>query len=345
MESIMLEKEQHAEHAAKKRRITAKTIFIISLIQVVIAGYLGCLLVFHGPFPTLRRYIVTTAMSTYSHQYIATAFLSGEEIDKIVNEGIAYTNEETVQQNISDVTIKNSGDKKIEEYKINGAQYQGYMLVISDPLRVKVGYTSKLGKQGQTTSDIAKDHDAVAAINGGGFFDASDSGRLWAGTGANPTGFVISKGAVVFKDSNITNNTKLSVVAFDSSGKLIIGNHSISDLTKLNAKEAITFGPALVVNGEAAFSGDGGQGMNPRTAIGQRSDGAVLLLVLDGRRLNMLGATLKDLQKIMLDYGACNATNLDGGSSSTMYYNGKVLNNPCDLLGERTVATAVYVEK
>ncbi|MDP4108469.1 MAG: phosphodiester glycosidase family protein [Bacillota bacterium] len=326
---------------ALKKRVTVKAVIFVTLIQLITALYLGSMMVFHGPFPTLKRYVVTTAMSTYTHQYIATAFLSDTEIKKILAEG--GSPESNIEQDISDVSVKNVGDKNIDLYKISGSQYEGYMLVVNDPTRVKIGITSFLGEKGQTTSAIAKDHKAVAAVNGGGFFDASDSGRLWAGTGANPTGFVITGGEVVFKDPGITKSTKLSVLAFDTDGKMIVGKQSINSLKKLKVSEALTFGPALVVNGKPAFKGDGGQGMNPRTAVGQRKDGAVLLLVLDGRRLNMLGATLKDAQKIMLDYGAVNATNLDGGSSSTMYYKNAVINNPCNLLGERTVATAVYV--
>ena len=86
-------------------------------------------------------------------------------------------------------------------------------------------------------------------------------------------------------------------------------------------------------------------GIAPRTAIGQRKDGAILFLVSDGRQVRSIGATLKDVQDIMLEYGAYNATNLDGGSSPTMYYDGEVINNPCDPLGERSIPSVVYVEQ
>ena len=91
-------------------------------------------------------------------------------------------------------------------------------------------------------------------------------------------------------------------------------------------------------------SGDGGWGIAPRTAIGQRKDGAILMLVIDGRQTRSVGATLKDVQNTMLQYGAVNATNLDGGSSASMYYEGEVINNPSDPLGERSVPSAIYVK-
>jgi len=188
---------------------------------------------------------------------------------------------------------------------------------------------------------MAKDHNAVAAINGGGFTDKSTSGNLWTGTGAFPTCFLMSNGKMVYQ--NYPNDKKTDVVAFDKTGLLIVGKHSINELKEMEASDAINFGPALVVNGKATFSGDGGQGITARTAIGQKSDGSIILLVLDGRRLNMPGATLHDVQKVMMDYGAYNASNLDGGSSTTMYYKGSVINNPCNPLGERSVATSFYV--
>ena len=85
--------------------------------------------------------------------------------------------------------------------------------------------------------------------------------------------------------------------------------------------------------------------MNPRTAIGQREDGALLLLVLDGRSVNTLGATMEDIVNIMLDYGAVNAGNLDGGSSSLMVYEGEIINNCASVTGPRRIPTGFIVLK
>ena len=75
------------------------------------------------------------------------------------------------------------------------------------------------------------------------------------------------------------------------------------------------------------------------------NDGAIILLVIDGRQVNSIGATLKEVQDILYDeYGAYNATNLDGGSSSTLFYNDEVINNPSDSLGERSIPSIVFVE-
>jgi exopolysaccharide biosynthesis protein len=329
---------QKQNHARKKLKVSKFIILITIIVQLLLSTYISCLLVFYGPFVSLRKMIVGTAMSSYSHQYIAKMFLSDSQIAEILK-----VKTSSAEQNISDIKIQNYNDNGIEEYTINGNQFKGYLLIVKNPLKVKIGYSNKLTEQGETTSNIAKDHNAVAAINGGGFTDKSSNGKLWTGTGAFPTFFLMAGGKTIYQDCST--NRKTNVVALDNSGKLIIGNHSIKELKTLNVSEAIAFGPSLIVNGKAAFSGDGGQGITARTAIGQKKDGSILLLVLDGRKLNMPGATLYDEQKIMMDYGAYNATNLDGGSSTTMYFKGKVINSPCDPLGERSVATAIYVEQ
>jgi len=117
-------------------------------------------------------------------------------------------------------------------------------------------------------------------------------------------------------------------------------------MQKMNLVEGVTFGPPLIINGKKLITeGDGGWGIAPRTAIGQRKDGTLLLLVIDGRQPGYsLGATLLDVQNILFEQGAYTAANLDGGSSTTMFYNGQVVNKPCDMLGERMIPTAFIVK-
>jgi exopolysaccharide biosynthesis protein len=229
-------------------------------------------------------------------------------------------------------------------YEIEGKKYKGYVLVINDPTRIKVGYSSKLRKEGELTSDIAHRNGAVAAVNGGAFMDKVDDAK-WAGTGANPTGIIVSGGISIFNDIG-NENSKTDVVAMTKVGKLLVGRHSVKDMEKDGVVEAVSFGPALVVNGKKTINkGDGGQGIAPRTAIAQRQDGAIILLAIDGRQINSIGATLREVQDILFDeYGAYNASNLDGGSSSTMVYKDEIINNPSDSLGERSVPSIIYVE-
>ena len=134
-----------------------------------------------------------------------------------------------------------------------------------------------------------------------------------------------------------------ATVGFNQDDVMIISKMSASEAKKKGIRDAITFGPRLIVNGEPANVKGQSSGLNPRTAIGQRADGAVLMLVIDGRQASSLGATYSDLIKVMVEYGAVNAINLDGGSSSLMYYRGNYLNNGVVLTGSREMPTAFIV--
>ena len=117
-----------------------------------------------------------------------------------------------------------------------------------------------------------------------------------------------------------------------------------SNVDGLNLRCAISFGPALIINGQPRIYGAYGWGVQPRTCIAQKQDGTVLFLVIDGRQTDSYGATLKQAQDILLNYGAYNAFNLDGGASSTMVFDGNVVNKPSDIAGERYVPTAFIVK-
>ncbi|CDI48843.1 exopolysaccharide biosynthesis protein [Clostridium tetani] len=326
----------------KKKKFSFKIFACFLLFEFVFTAASAPFLIYYGPFKNLRKNLVGAAMSTLSHQYIATAFLSDKKIKEILQEDVVEVLEQG--NSIKDVQFNNKHDKNIERYDIDGGKFKGYMLVVHDASRVKVGRSSKIPKSGELTSKIAKDNKAIAAINGGGFTDKNDDGN-WTGTGGQPVGILMSNGELVHNDIKDLNR-KEDVMAITSKGVLLVGKYSLNEMKDLDVKEAITFGPALVVNGQPTIkSGNGGQGPAPRTAIGQRKDGSILLLVVDGRQFRSIGATLKDIQDIMLEYGAYNATNLDGGSSTTMYYDGEVINNPCDPLGERSIPSVVYVEQ
>ena len=114
---------------------------------------------------------------------------------------------------------------------------------------------------------------------------------------------------------------------------------------KRGIRDALTFGPALIVDGKPANVSGYSSGLNPRTAIGQRADGAVLLLVIDGRQPGSLGAFHTDTIEVMLNFGAVNAANLDGGSSSLMVYEDEIISNKSGLTGNRHMPTCFLVER
>ncbi|HEY8805445.1 MAG TPA: phosphodiester glycosidase family protein [Clostridium sp.] len=324
----------------KTKRRSSTLVLLFVIFELVFTAVTSPFMVYYGPFKNVKTTVVGAAMTTLTLQWLATSFLSDKEIKQIMSDQKV---EAIVQDNVNGVKVKNKDDNNIERYDVTGNKFKGHILIINDPTRIKVGYSSKLGEEGQLTSDIAKDNNAIAAINGGGFTDEA-AGSKWTGTGANPAGVIMSNGKIVYNDIK-NENEQRQVVALTKAGNLLVGPHSIKDMKNNGVTEAVSFGPAIIVNGKKTITkGDGGWGIAPRTAIAQRKDGAIILLVIDGRQVNSIGATLREVQDLLYDYGAYNATNLDGGSSSTLFYDDEIINNPCDSLGERSVPSIIYVE-
>ncbi len=282
-------------------------------------------------------------MTTLSHQYIAKKFLTQEHINQILSENKFNIKKQKNLEQIENSIIDRIKKIDIEKYSVSSKRFKGYMLIIDDPSKVKVGYSGKIGLEGEPTSKIAEKNEAVAAINGGAF-SYNKQKESWVSAGEKPMGILMSNGKNICQ--SVKRDSQMYVTAFTENDVLLVGSYSLKELESLKVRDAISFGPPIVIDGKGTVvRGDGGWGIAPRTAIGQRKDGSVILLVVDGRQAGSYGASLKDLQDIMIQCGAYNATNLDGGSSSTMYYKGDIINNPSGLLGERTVPSIVYVEK
>lgn len=224
----------------------------------------------------------------------------------------------------------------IREYDIKSKKFNGKMIVVPSSKKIVVGFDDKVCKFAKTTSEIAKKNNAICAINAGRFKRSED------GQSIKPVGVIIHDGKIIYNDLN-DKNIITDIVGFDDKGKLIVGKYTLNELKNINIKEAVSFGPALIANGKyTKISGDGGWGIAPRTAIGQKKDGTTLLLTIDGRSIKSFGATIKDVQDIFKEYGAVNASNLDGGSSTTMYYNGEIVNK-LSSDKERTVPSTFLV--
>jgi len=300
---------------------------------------------FYGPFKKVRNVVVTSAMGTGNHRYIAKIFFSDKKINEIMKEDTESLNDNLNINNLNSKSVEiRNVNNDIKRMEINNSKFEGEALIIHDPKRVKVGYSSKLGQVGETTSDMAKRYKAVAAINGGGYSDVSPNGKT-GGTGGIPIGIIISKGKVVYPlNKEEYKKRENCVFAIDGEGYVHLEPASVEGLLNKNIKEAISFTPTLVVDGEPHISDNSLAGIHPRTAIGQKADGSIIFLVIDGRKGFKLGASIKDIQDIMLQLGAVNAMCLDGGGSTTMYYNNEVINRPSCVTGERAIPTIVYVE-
>ncbi|MGD0153827.1 MAG: phosphodiester glycosidase family protein [Thermacetogeniaceae bacterium] len=287
------------------------------------------LVVWYGPFRNIKN-AALGAIATSQHQYLLRYIMSPWEISKLLSK------EPQTGGGVFGVTIGKNHDNGVTLTEVNSSRFKGYLLEINDPTRVKLGVTASLGVKGELTSEIARDNGAMAAVNAGGFDDPAGTGN-----GRTPYGIIIHNGFIL---AGADTQGKVELIGLDDNGILFTGYYTIREIRQLNIKDAISFGPTLIKNGQKQITrGDGGWGIAPRTAIGQKQDGAIMLLVIDGRQTDSLGASLLDVQNILYDNGAWTAANLDGGSSTTMYYEGKVVNHPCDLMGERLVPTAFIV--
>ena len=200
--------------------------------------------------------------------------------------------------------------------------FQGTMIVVLDPSRVFLGGPGFFGGNGMILEDLVARYDALGGINAGGFIDEDG-----AGSGGFPEGLTVLEGeAYLWADSGAS-------AAFDNNNVLHVGFFKKEEVAELGIRDCASFGPQLIVDGQPEYGSYMESGINPRTAIGQRADGAVLMLCIDGRQLRSIGASFADIRDVMLDFGAVNACSLDGGSSTVMYYNGEYLNWPSSASG------------
>ena len=282
--------------------------------------------------------IFTTSMHGYLLRPLSMYTLSTAEIaqaaPRLTNPNAGLTSEA-----IATADYTNTHDQSIKVVDYSTPTFSAKVMMIRNPERFQVAVTKFRGNVGQTVSELVAQNHAVAGVNGGAFNDNNN----WRGTGGIPLGITIVNGQVVEGSAA----GQQAIIALTSKGALIAGTYSLAELEALHVTQALSFGPVLVQNGQDKVEGTGNWGYAPRTAIGQTNDGTILLVVTDGRYingLNNIGASLQDLAQVMLHFGAITAANLDGGSSATMVYNGKLVNQPSDVLGQREVATAFIIK-
>ena len=350
--------------ARSKEARQEKTIGIINkvlgfiLTTVILIGIAGLgveYVLVRGPSPALRDTFVMTMLETRRFGFMANVFLSDEEVAEIKTRNTSQRAEEMDSSLINIPSqsqegtegeagsapaamdyglVDEDGDGIIIDQVVKKL-CTGYMMIVQDPSRVFVGKPNNFGGSGLSVEGMCLKYDAIGGINGGGFFD--DGG---AGLGGEPTGLTVSEG-VYYNEYSGTD----CFIGFDEDGILHIGYMNAEDAHASNIRDGVTFsyGPILVSNGMPVDATGIITGMNPRTAIGQRADGAVLTLVIDGRQAQSAGATYADLTEIMLDYGAVNACNLDGGSSTAMWFDGEYVNNSATT--PRALPTCFLVRK
>ena len=300
-----------------------------------------------GPSPTVTGMFTRSVRETSAIRWISNIFLTDEEL----NEYKSVSTEDLATESVNTSLIhvekaaerRESGESEsVKLIDIAEGTCKGKLLIVSDPKQVILGTSDEFVKQpGLQLTDMVAKYNGLAGINAGGFNDENGTG-----SGGIPQGIVIVDGQVVYGNDL----TPYHLVGLDRDGILHVGSMSGRDAVANGIQWAVSFvthdglASSLIINGEIQRQNLGG-GVNPRTALGQRDDGALLLLVLDGRSINTLGATMEDVVNIMLEYGAVNAGNLDGGSSSVMVYDGEIVNHCASVTGPRRIPTGFIVLK
>ncbi len=322
---LFIIKKQKKVKKTKRQKIR-KIIFSAFVILYIIVCSTGLFLLY-GPYDKFRIWFISTSMNTMNHQYICKWFYSDEEINKVIKSNyIVEIDEETNTDliNMEEGTYANEYEKqilqrdkdaayKIIELEVNGQK--AYLAAVYDPSKIKVATSKGVGTTGQYATKIAEQNDAILAVNGGGFGNAPGNQ-----TGGRPTGVTIASGKVITDNTYSSDAQSGGLIGMTYDNKLVlIKNATAAKAKSMNVRDGVSWGPFLIVNGKKSFiKGNGGWGYAARTAIGQRSDGIILLLVVNSNSTRTKGADMVDLTEIMSNYGAVNAANLDGGTSTVM---------------------------
>ena len=331
-----------------------KLIIVIILDVLMVIG----LFLLYGPISYFRATIITTAMKTKDHKYIARTLYSEETIAKVLSENyIEEINENTDSNAIKfdDLKETDNYDSKYEEQvlkkdkdndlykivKLTGSTYVGYMVVVYDASRIDLVNTRYLGKQGEFLENMSKYHKSKVSINAGGFADAGG-----VGSGGIPTGTVISDGKIFYE--GVDTGWGGGLIGFNKDHVLVLTKDDAKTAIKNGMVDAVDFGPFLIVNGKRAIAkGNGGWGLSSRTVIAQRKDGIVLMFIIDGRQPGYsLGIDMVEMTNLLVKYKAYNAANLDGGASSSLVVNGELYSKPCAVsaTGERWIPNAWMIK-
>ena len=326
------EKDNEKKEEKRKKKSSKGWIITFSVLDVLA---IVCLFLIYGPISYFRNLWVTSAMTTMSHKYLAYVFFNQSTIDHIMenNKIIEPTNDGTtdgvnidgkdpgVYESIYEEQVlkRDPGNDLYKVIDIEGDGYKGHILVVYDSSRVHLYQYDGLNHGGKQLDKMLELAGAQAGTNASGF---SVNYNTYQYTIA---GSVIMDGKVI-SDAGST-GWGGGVIGFTYDNKLLLTKKSAYEAVQMGVRDGMSFGPFLVVNGEpSTFKGNGGYGIAPRTAIGQRKDGIVLMVVIDGRRPgHSLGVDMVELTNIMVKYGAYNASNLDGGGSSSMVVNGEIL--------------------
>lgn len=308
-------------------------LLLFTVILLLLAALcLAANLVFNGPSPAARDLLTMTLLEPSATKWIPGLFMEEETVNAIrygdsdssTTDAVTDISQVVINKN---TTVSATDDEwagypdgiKISSYA--GDTFNAHIMVIRDPSKVYLATSTDQFSSsipGTRIDDQINTEGAIAAINAGAFFD---NGTSSPAVGATPEGLVVSKGSVKWTTGSPPNASGFA--GFNKDDILVVSKDNLSkaQAESLNIRDGCCFGPALIINGEVNQEEySKASGLNPRTAVGQRADGAVIFVCIDGRQAGSMGGTFKDVIDIMTEYGAVNACNMDGGSSSVMLY-------------------------
>ena len=316
-----------------------KLTIVMIILDIIVAA---CFIVVYA-IPSFRNKIISTALVTKTHGYIAHVFYSDDTIQKVSaqNKYIPLTDSVKLDDIVIDTSEKdnysNEYDEQIltrdvgnEDYKymkVKAGKYDAHLVAIYDPSKVRLiaSKTFNTGYGQERVKDMCKRSNGIVCINGGRFNDTT-------GYGSDiPKGTLIKDGKIIWSDT--TNATNL--IGFNKDNKLVLTKSTAQDAIDMGIRDALEFGPFLIVNGKTLQyeSAAGGYDRAARVAIAQRRDGVVLFLVTEGVHTN--GPTLVEVIELLQKYGAYNAANLDGGTSAQLVVEGELKNTPLTVYGTK----------
>ena len=347
--------ELQAEEPAPRRRVPPKkavkkkqsfgttllhglAVFGTVLLFIVLVLAVSIKMICGTTSPAAKKNFVTTMLETGQLKFLVSWFVPADEVQAIVDSNSMEKFDEEIKGDL--ISISDFGEdpdpeaKDIDVFEISGSTYTAKVIKVRDPSRISLATIYPWKDVGVTLEALVQQSGAVAAINGVIYNSTNNSG-------GRPYGIIVSNGQI--QHNQPSEWPGLVLIGFDSNNILQIidvngmtPSQAEAMIKEKGIRDAVTFQEEssdannhfvqLILNGTARTMNGKGSGLNPRTAIGQCADGSILLVVTDGRGKNgHLGASAADLIEIMTQCGAVNAANLDGGSSSCMYYNNEYL--------------------
>ncbi len=311
--------------------------FFLLLFTVILLAFSALVLVmnlvFNGPSPAARELLTMALIEASATKWVPALFIGEdavaeirESVDAELPQEVSTSNKVVIQK---DNAITANSDEwanypdGIRIERVSGTTYNAHVMIVRDPSAVYMGTSTEkysTAIPGKRINEMMEANpDAIAAINAGAFYD---NGTSDSSVGSYPEGLVYSNGSCVWKTGAPPNGLK-GFAGFNTDNILVVAqkNLTAAEAEELNIRDGCCFGPVLIMDGEVNMEAyNNNSGVNPRTAIGQRADGAVIFVCIDGRQVSSMGGTYADIINIMVEYGAVNACNMDGGSSSVMMY-------------------------